>query len=331
MSINRREFVITSSALAALQTLTPHSSFAALAAGPASVPTQLGRMAFSPATWVRPYVSRPAPVPDAVTWLQIDLGSARSIQALRLYPAFMPSSGLGSSYGFPLRFRIEASTDPAFAAPQLLVDCTAADVPDPGSFITGFSIAPISARYVRLTATRLRPARDGVGYALALSKIDVLSAHQDLAVRCSVTGDPTFSNPADLQQITRAPRPMGEGIVTDNPSNVTPSSGWRTVPYAAAAPLSGVTLQSGLFQQALENNINYLLTSFSVDEMLRPFRQRAGKPVAPGLRNPIPFWDTDLPGSSAGRFLMGAGNTLRWRPHPQLRAWLNALVDGIAE
>ena len=81
----------------------------------------------------------------------------------------------------------------------------------------------------------------------------------------------------------------------------------------------------------MENNITYLLSSFSVDEMLRPFRERAGKPVRAGMRQPIAFWETTLPGSSAGRFMMGAGNTLRWIDHPELRAWLNAIVDGIEE
>jgi len=28
---------------------------------------------------------------------------------------------------------------------------------------------------------------------------------------------------------------------------------------------------------------------------------------------------------------MGAGNTLRWIDHPELRGWMNAVVDGIAE
>jgi hypothetical protein len=49
------------------------------------------------------------------------------------------------------------------------------------------------------------------------------------------------------------------------------------------------------------------------------------------MRQPIAFWETTLPGSSAGRFMMGAGNTLRWIDHPELRAWLNAIVDGIEE
>ena len=80
-----------------------------------------------------------------------------------------------------------------------------------------------------------------------------------------------------------------------------------------------------------DNNIGYLLSSFSVDEMLRPFRERAGKPIGTDLRKPRGFWDLDLPGSSAGRFLMGAGNTLRWQEHAELRRWMNEIVDGIAE
>jgi DUF1680 family protein len=96
-------------------------------------------------------------------------------------------------------------------------------------------------------------------------------------------------------------------------------------------PHKGVELQAGLFKETMDNNIGYLLSSFSVDEMLRPFRERAGKPIGTDLRKPRGFWDLDLPGSSAGRFLMGAGNTLRWQEHAELRRWLNEIVDGIAE
>ncbi len=331
MPINRRQFMQSGSALAALQTLGQRSSLGALAASPAATAIDAGRMAYSPAIWIRPYVSLVAYSSSAVAWLQIDLGSARSIDGVRLYSAFNPNSGLGAGYGFPRRFKIESANDPSFASPQLLVDCTASDFANPESHITEFSIPPVSERYLRLTATRLSPARDGIGYTLALSKIDVLSGGSDVAARCPVTGDPAYANQKDLQQVTRPARPMGEGIHTDNPENVTPASHWRTVPFQAQTPLSGVSLKGGLFHQALENNITYLLTSFSVDEMLRPFRERAGKPVTAGLRDPIAFWDTDLPGSSAGRFLMGAGNTLRWREHAQLRAWMDALVDGIAD
>lgn len=78
-------------------------------------------------------------------------------------------------------------------------------------------------------------------------------------------------------------------------------------------------------------NIDYLLRSFSVDHMLLPFRERAGLRAPPGARDQVRFWDTDLKGSNAGRFLMGAGNALRWQKDPQLEAMANAVVAGIAE
>ena len=130
--------------------------------------------------------------------------------------------------------------------------------------------------------------------------------------------------------LTRKPRPQGEGVVTDNPGNVIPSHHWRPMPFLATAPLRGVEIGDGLFKTVMENNIDYLLNSFSVPELLRYFRTRAGKPNPPGLP-PDYSWDAGLPGSNAGRFLMGAGNTLRWIDHPELRRRLNEVVAGIAD
>ncbi|HVU46376.1 MAG TPA: beta-L-arabinofuranosidase domain-containing protein [Terracidiphilus sp.] len=332
MSIDRREFIKSTAALAAAGTLASRAAFADQGRGAGWKAVQEGPMAYNPATWYRPYASQLAHQSNAPMWLQIDLGAPNLIDGLRLYPAFRPGDLHASSFGFPLRFRIEASGAPSFSSPTLLVDQTAEDFADPNDAITTFHApAPVNARYVRLTATRLRNGQDGVGYQLALAKFEVLSAGVDVAEHRPATGDPTYANPNDFAQLTRAPRPMGEGIVTDNPSNVIPAAQWRQVPFAVTIPVSGVTPQGEIFHRAMENNINYLLGSFSVDEMLRPFRERAGKPVDEGLRKPIPFWDTTLPGSSAGRFLMGAGNTLRWIDHPELRASMNAVVDGIEE
>jgi DUF1680 family protein len=334
VSIDRREFMKTGgAALAALQTLGPGVAFAAEAALSAGTGTALGRMAWAAGTWYRPYVSKVAHEPATVMWVQIDLGFPQQIESLHIYPAFTPGDEFARGFGFPSRFRIEASEDPSFADPKMLFDHTDTDFPEPHDQITEFSIGSLSGRYLRFTATQLRKAQDAIGYKLALAKIDVISGGRDVAAFCPVTADPDFGNPSDLVQITRPPRPMGEGIVTDNPSNVTLAPQWHTVPFQASVPLSGVRVSDGqgLFWRAMENNIAYLLTSFSVDDMLRPFRERAGKPVRTGMRQPIPFWETTLPGSSAGRFLMGAGNTLRWIDHPELRAWMNAVVDGIEE
>jgi DUF1680 family protein len=109
-------------------------------------------------------------------------------------------------------------------------------------------------------------------------------------------------------------------------------SHWKPVPFKATVPTEGITLsESGLFKPAIDRNISYLLHSFSVNHMLEPFRIRAGKPVVPDTVPQVGFWDTDLRGSNAGRFLMGAGNTLRWTDCPELRARMDELIDGIAD
>jgi DUF1680 family protein len=330
LSVNRREFVKSGAAITALHTLGSRSSVAARLDSSVLV-SAAGRMAFSPATWFRPYTSKVSRSAVATMWLQIDLGVSRTIDGLRIYPAFNLGEPNVTGYGFPVRFKIEASDEPLFTSPKILVDHTDTDFANPEDEISEFTTNGTSVRYVRLVATRVRPAPDHIGFQLALSKISVFSRGEDIAVQHPVTGDARYANEKDLAQITRRSRPMGEGIVTDNPLNVIPTSRWRIVRNRLTTPLSGVCVEEGTFQQAVAKNIDYLLNSFSVDEMLRPFRERASKPVRPGLREPINWWDTNLPGSSAGRFLMGAGNTLRWVDHPELRTWMNMLVDGIEE
>jgi DUF1680 family protein len=105
---------------------------------------------------------------------------------------------------------------------------------------------------------------------------------------------------------------------------------WRPVVQKVTVPTGGVTLAgNGLFKPAVDLNVCYLLNSFSVNHMMEPFYKRAGKAFVQDSVPQVGFWDTDLRGSNAGRFLMGAGNTLRWEEYPELRARMNELVDGI--
>lgn len=102
-----------------------------------------------------------------------------------------------------------------------------------------------------------------------------------------------------------------------------------TVVAPAYAPQS-VRLKKGILFDAFENNRSYLKKHFTLDDLRYPFRDRIGQDC-PRSRPLAFFWETDLEGSNAGRFLMGAGHTLRYCEDEELRTELNALVKEIGE
>ncbi len=353
MSSTRRDFLQNTTYLGvglavtgAINPLVQHAS--AQATDLAPYITGL-RMAATPATAYRAYRSKATASPDVTTWVQVDLGKSFPIESIQLFPAsermYPGVDGYYAGEGFPLRFKIEASNSAEFAAPTTIADFTNSDFPDPKDNITQFSHDGVNGRYVRLTATRLRAVKanpteavplggepkNSPDFTLTLAKMAVLSGGKDVAVRCKTEADPNHGNPELIGQLTRPPRQDGEGIHYDNPHAVTDPSTWKAPKYKAQAPKTGVTLDGGLFQTAMQNNIEYLLTSYSTDDLLRQFYERTGK-----VKNFKPtgsqvFWEEDLAGSNAGRFLMGAANTLRWIDDPELRRRVNVVVDGIEE
>lgn len=307
------------------------------------------RMAPTPATAYRAYKSKAVANPGITTWVQLDLKTSVPIDALQLFPAsermYPGRDQYYSGEGFPLRFRIEVCDDQEMKEPHVIADFTQTDFPDPKDNITQFAANGLRARYVRITATRLRSVkerahpgaplgaepRDSEEYTLTIAKISVLSGGRDIAVGCSSSADKEYGNPDLLPQLTRPPRQDGEVIRFDHPESVTDATTWKPVRYQAEAPKSGVTLDGGLFQTAMENNVQYLLNSYTSDELLRQFYERTGK-----IKNFRPvgsqtFWEEDLAGSNAGRFLMGAGNTVRWIDNPELRRRIDVVVAGIEE
>lgn len=268
-----------------------------------------------------PAYSSPAVSSNEIKWVQIDLGSEKKIDGIKLLPGVQgwgPAAG-----GFPARFKIEVSNDPEFKQSVMYEDYTIkGEYPDPDDVVATFDTKEVNARYVRLTATQLR------GNKLAMTKIMVMSDGKDIAEGCKATE----SNPnkdSHIELLTRPARPQGEFDVTNNPGNVMPEKTWKPVAYKAEAPLGGVTLGDGLFKTTMDNNINYLLNSFTFDQLVRNFRVKAGLPVEPFDWSLSVFWFKQLPGSEAGRFLMGAGNTLRWTENAALRKEMNDIVDVI--
>jgi|GEM_PF-239958 len=310
------------------------------------------------------YHSKVAATNSVIKWVQLDLRQSHTIEHIKLMPLL--DFGFDPQH-FPKRFRIDVAQDEKFTAGQVVADHSHADYPSPGDKVAIFDGRGVRGRFVRLTATLLsdhalalskfevwsggRDVAEGCPVA-DIDSVEVLDATlgefipflalahghgpdqiQYESLRRMYPRMPVYANimnePGTVSPLTRKPRPQGEGVVTDNPGNVIPSHRWKPVPVQASAPLRGVEIGDGLFRTTMENNISYLLNSFSVPEMLQPFRTRAGKPNPPGLPPPVPFWETGLPGACAGRFMMGAGNTLRWINQPELRSRLNQVVEGI--
>lgn len=353
MTATRRDFIESALLGAATAALTPN---AAAARDHERKPLQHPapgatgeRMAPSLASEFRSYTSKIASTPDVETWVQIDLGSSRRIDGIRLYPFARPG-GLDGQ-GFPIRFYIACSDDSNFRTSHFIADWRSRDYPNPRDNIVEFPAHRALGRYVRLTALRLSPqiafdveeatnirttALESMTkltsgkFVLCISKMEVLAAGRDMAVHCKVSVDDAYGNPNDAPQLTRSPRPLGEGIVTDNPGNVTSAERWKPAVLSAEVPKSGVRLGHGVFRKTMEKNIAYLLKSYTLNDLLYEFRKRAGKPTAaPAKQND--FWDGVLAGSGAGRFLMGAGNAVRWIEHDELQQRMHALVEGIAE
>lgn len=340
----------TGGGLLAGRIVDPETALADSAMDAASLLTR-DRIAYTPTFKYRPYRSRPAKSPDTVSWLQIDLGESVRIDAVRLFPAnerLVP--GKDEYYpgeGFPECFRLETAEDAAFQKPATLAEFSRVPFSNPKDSIVSIPGIKQKARYLRLTVTRMpAPACGALNpdaaeanpicseegrYWFALSRIAVIAGGKELSLGRPVVCDEIFGNKSDARQITRQERIETEYVHRDRPERVTPRSAWKPVPYKAQVPVTGVTLRGGLFESTMRNNIGYLLGSYTVDDLLLQFRERAGKPVPPLSRKVDQFWESDLAGSNAGRFLMGACNTLRWMDDPELRNRVEAVVDGIAE
>lgn len=186
-------------------------------------------------------------------WVQIDLGSEKTFDAVKLLPDNQEGSHL--SFGFPTHFKSEVSNDSTFAASSMYADyCVKMDGYSSTENETLTIKKQVSARYIRLTAIILRDSR------LAMQKIMVFS-----------------------------------------------------------------------HGKVMENNVHYLMNSFTLDELVYNFRQKAGLPIPQRNERHSYFWTDQLPGSAAGRFLMGAGGTLRWMDDDALRARMDSVINVIEQ
>ncbi|HET6878806.1 MAG TPA: DUF1553 domain-containing protein, partial [Pirellulales bacterium] len=167
---------VTSPELAALeqQIAATQKDLAALPIEPGQASPTLG------------YHSHIMPTPEATKWVQVDLGQSVPIDEIVLVPAHVAYGGHpGPGFGFPPRFKVELSDDPAFNTSQLVADETAADFPHPGDTPYRIAVSGKTGRYLRVTATRLWKRTDD--WIFALAELFAFSAGNNVAAGADVT------------------------------------------------------------------------------------------------------------------------------------------------
>jgi mono/diheme cytochrome c family protein len=106
--------------------------------------------------------------PDSTRWVQVDVGRPVAIARVVLHACDDDFNNIGPGFGFPSRFKVEASDDPTFRSGVLVVaDRTDEDLANPRLKPVTFEPSNLRARHLRVTATRLAPRQNDYNFALA--------------------------------------------------------------------------------------------------------------------------------------------------------------------
>ncbi len=135
--------------------------------------------------------------PDMAKWVQVDLGQSWPLDAIVLVPAFeIYGTHPGPGFGFPARFRVDVSEDAKFEKFQTVADQTGADYPHPGNTPYLVKASGKSARYIRVTATRLWKRTEdwifALGEMLAFSGSKNVAAGATVAALDSIEAAPSW-------------------------------------------------------------------------------------------------------------------------------------------
>ncbi len=116
------------------------------------------------------YCSNLTPDQDHQEWVVVDLQAELQVTRAVIYPASTQVGDQRLGYGIPLDFQIQISSD----GENWETVYAATDYPLPEYGPLTFDFDPVTGRYVRLLATRLRPKpSDGNSYRLQISELEL--------------------------------------------------------------------------------------------------------------------------------------------------------------
>ena len=133
-------------------------------------------------------------LPDVVKWVQVDLGASMPLDEVRLYPARPTDFPARRGFGFPPRFRVEASNDAEFSQPVMLLDQTGEDFVNPAENPVFIPVHDVTARYLRVTATKLWERNND--FIFALAELEAYSSGKNVAFGATVTSLDSIESPS---------------------------------------------------------------------------------------------------------------------------------------
>ena len=146
---------------------------------------------------------------NTAKWVQVDLGRSVEIDRVVLKPCYDDFGGIGGGFGFPVRFKIEASEDPEFKAGVALLwrkhDATFMnDFGNPG--LTPFETNTagddgIKGRYVRVTAVKLAPRKNDYIFAFAEMQVFESKESKNIAEGRPVTALDSIEAPPRWRKV----------------------------------------------------------------------------------------------------------------------------------
>ncbi len=146
------------------------------------------------------YHSRIEPRQDVAKWVQVDLGKPTPIERIIYVGCHDTFAGIGAGFGFPVRYKIEMSDDAEFkSGVTTIVDRTEADVANPGVTPQTAAAEGKTARYIRVTATKLALRQND--YIFALAELIALTPDgQNAAAGATVTSLDSIEAPVRWRQ-----------------------------------------------------------------------------------------------------------------------------------
>ena len=176
-----------------------------------------------------------SPTPDSEKWVQVDLGEPMPLSEIVLRPCHDTFNNIGAGFGFPLRYRVEVSTDADFTEDVLEVFATGdADLANPGVSPQRHA-TDATARFIRITATKL--AERSNDFIFALAELEVFPAASEEGAAANIAFGAAVTS---LDSIEAPPR-WGRANLIDGESPSDASDQRKTLTAERAALLAAHT------------------------------------------------------------------------------------------